>query len=87
MKEETTLKLLTNLDRPAVERLLTEVRTLAEEQGMTELAAMFADVGGASRADLERKVNDAILQLRGNDAAKLMSANLEMALLNLPNLK
>ncbi|HSO06474.1 MAG TPA: hypothetical protein VLW45_04510 [Pelomicrobium sp.] len=87
MKEETTLKLLTNLDRPAVERLLAEVRTLAAEQGMTDLADMFADVGGASRADLERKVNAAIQQLRGNDAAKLMSANLEMALLNLPNLK
>lgn len=87
MKEETTLKLLTNLDRPAVERLLKEVGTLAEEQGMPDLAAMFADVGGASRADLERKVNEAIQRLRGNDAAKLMSANLEMALLNLPNLK
>jgi hypothetical protein len=87
MKEETTLKLLTNLDRTAVERLLNEVKTLAEQKGMGDIAALFADVGTASRSDLERNVHDAIQQLRGTDAAKDMSANLEMVLLNLPNLK
>jgi hypothetical protein len=87
MREETTLKLLTNLDRPAVERLLNEVKTLAEQNGMGEVAALFADVGAASRSDLERSVHDAIGLLRGRDEAKLMSANLEMVLINLPNLK
>lgn len=87
MKEETTLKLLTNLDRTAVERLLEEVRALAQEKGMGDIAALFADPGSASRADLERSVNEAIQQLRGNDDTQLMSANLEMVLINLPNLK
>ena len=60
MDQETTLKLVTNLDRAAIEQKLAEVRAAAQAKGLTDLAGMFARTEGAPHALLEQKVNNAL---------------------------
>jgi hypothetical protein len=87
MDEDTTLKLVTNLDRAAIEKKLAEVRDAAQAKGLTDLASMFADAEGAPRVQLERKVDSALKWLADKPQHKAMSALLELVELNLRNLK
>ena len=87
MDEEKTLKLVTNLDRAAIEEKLGQVRAAANAKGLTDLAGMFAGIEGAPRALLEQKINNALKWLADKPEHKGLSALLELVELNLPNLK
>jgi hypothetical protein len=87
MDQEKTLKLVTNLDRAAIEQQLGEVRAAAQSKGLDDLAGMFAGIEGAPRAQLEQKVDNALRWLASKPEHIALSSLLELVELNLPNLK
>jgi hypothetical protein len=84
---EETLKLVTNLDRAAVEARLADIRNGAQAAGLAEAAQLLAHAPGAPRAELEQKVRDALKLLAGKPEHKALLAQLELVEINLPNLK
>jgi hypothetical protein len=84
---EKTLKLVTNLDRSAVEARLAEIRKAAETKNLAELAGMFKGIEGMPRAQMEARVKSALKLLTGNPEHQSLHAQLELVELNLPNLK
>ncbi len=84
---EKTLKLVTNLDRAAIEQRLAAVRNAASASNLTDLAAMFNGIEGMPRADMEAKVKNALKWLMGKPEHQNLQAQLELVELNLPNLK
>ncbi|HZO03583.1 MAG TPA: hypothetical protein VFB93_20525 [Burkholderiales bacterium] len=85
--EENTLKLVTNLDRPAIEGKLAQVRTDAQSANLKELADMFNGVEGMPRAQIETKVKNALRWLADKPQHNRIASQLELVGLNLKNLK
>ena len=60
MADDKTLRMVTNLDRKAIEGKLGEARSAAQSSNLSELAAMFAGVEGMPRAQIETRVANAL---------------------------
>lgn len=86
-EHEKTLKLVTNLDRGAIEKRLVEARNAAEKAGLADLAKTLAGVEGAPKAQIEQKLKEGLKSLAGKSDSKDIQALLELVELNLPNLK
>ena len=84
---EKTMKLVTNLDRRAIEGKLAEVRSAAQAANLKELADMFNGVDGMPRAQIEQKVKNALKWLADKPQHNRIASQLELIGLNLPNLK
>ena len=84
---EKTMKIVTNLDRKAIEAKLAQVRSEAGQANLKELADMFAGVEGMPRAQIEQKVKNALKWLSDKPQHNRISSQLELVGLNLPNLK
>ena len=84
---EKTMKLVTNLDRKAIEAKLSEVRSTAQAANLKELADMFNGVEGMPRAQIEQKVKNALRWLADKPQHNRLASQLELVGLNLPNLK
>lgn len=84
---EKTLKLVTNLNRSAIEARLAEARSAAQAAGLSDLAQSLAGVEGSPKAQVEQKVKSALKTLAGKPAHQSIVALLELVELNLPNLK
>ena len=84
---DKTLKLVMNLDRPAVEAQIAEVRKLAQAGNLAELATMFNGIEGMPRAQMETRIKNALTWLKGKPQYEGLQARLELVELNLPNLK
>lgn len=85
--EETTLKLVTNLDRKAIEARLAQVRKDAQSANLKDLADMFNGVEGMPRALIEQHVMNALKWLADKPQLSRIASQLELVGLNLPNLK
>jgi hypothetical protein len=85
--EEKTLRLVTNLDRKAIEAKLAQVRAEAQSASLKELADMFNGIEGMPRAQIEQKVKNALKWLADKPQHNRISSQLELVGLNLPNLK
>ena len=85
--EEKTMKLVTNLDRGAIEAKLAQVRSEAQSANLKELADMFSGIEGMPRAQIEQKVKNALKWLGDKPQHNRISSTLELVGLNLPNLK
>jgi hypothetical protein len=85
--EEKTMKLVTNLDRSAIEAKLAQVRVDALSANLKELADMFNGIEGMPRAQIEQKVKNAIRWLADKPQLNRIASQLELVGLNLPNLK
>jgi hypothetical protein len=85
--EEKTMKLVTNLDRGAIEAKLAQVRADAQSANLKELADMFNGIEGMPRAQIEQKVKNAIKWLADKPQHNRIASQLELVGLNLPNLK
>jgi len=86
-EHDKTLKLVTNLDRGAIEGRLGELRKAAQSSNLAELAAMFAGVEGMPRAEMEKRVRSALKWLADKPQHNNLRGELELLELNLPNLK
>ena len=87
MSHDRTMKLVTNLERPAIEGLLARVRNTAQAKGIGELAQMFAGVEGMPKAQIEANVGNALKWIAGKEGMSEISGPLELVELNLKNLK
>jgi hypothetical protein len=85
--EEKTMKLVTNLDRKAIEGKLAQVRQDAQSANLKELADMFYGIEGMPRAQIEQKVKNALKWLADKPQLNRIASQLELVGLNLPNLK
>ena len=85
--EDKTLRMVTNLDRGAIEGKLAEVRKTAQSKSLAELASMFAGVEGMPRAQIETRVGNALKWLADKPQHQSIAAQLELVELNLKNLK
>jgi len=84
---DQTLKMVTNLDRGAIESRLAEIRGAAQAAGLAELAQQLEHAPGAPRAELEQRIRGALKLLGGKPEHKALTAQLELVEINLPNLK
>ena len=84
---EKTLKLVTNLDRAAIEARLAGVRKAAQSGNLADLVAALTGVEGMPRAQMEARVRAALKLLADKPQHKSLFAQLELIELNLPNLK
>ena len=84
--QEKTLKLVTNLDREAIEATLAQVRKDAQSANLKDLADMFNGVEGMPRALIEQKVMNALRWLADKPQLNRIAAQLELVGLNLRNL-
>ena len=85
--EEKTLRMVTNLDRGAIEGKLAGVRKAAQSKSLAELASMFAGVEGMPRVQIETRVGNALKWLADKPQHQSITAQLELVELNLKNLK
>jgi len=86
-ESEKTMKLVTNLDRKAIEGKLAEVRSTAQAANLKELADLFNGVEGMPRAQIEQKVKNALKWLNDKPQYNRLASQLELVGLNLHNLK
>jgi hypothetical protein len=84
---EKTLKLVTNLDRAAIEARLADVRKAAQAASLADVVGALAGFEGAARPQMEQKVRAALKALATKEEHKGLSAQLELVEINLPNLK
>jgi hypothetical protein len=84
---DKTVILVTNLDRPAIEAKLAEVRKAALAKDLPDLASLFIGVEGMPRAQIEAKVRNAVRWLADKPGLGHLSAQLQLVEVNLPNLK
>ena len=87
MSDDKTVRMVTNLDRPAIEGKLAHVRNTAQSANLAELASMFAGVEGMPKAQIEQRVKNAIKWLADKPQHARITTDLELVELNLKNLK
>ena len=87
MADDKTMKLVSNLDRAAIEGRLSEVRAAAQKKGLNDLAGMFAGVEGMPRAQMEQRVHNAQKWLAGKMEHGDIASLLDLVEMNLHNLK
>ena len=87
MSNEPTMKLVTNLDRAAIETKLREIGAEAAAAGLTDLAKMFVGIEGMPAAQIDQRVNNAIKWLADKPQHMRLAANLDLVGMNLKNLK
>ena len=87
MADDKTVRMVTNLDRKAVEGKLAEVRTDAQSANLAELASMFQGVEGMPKAQIEQRVKNALKWLADKPQHNRIATALELVELNLKNLK
>ncbi|HEX6266877.1 MAG TPA: hypothetical protein VFZ81_08255 [Burkholderiales bacterium] len=86
-EHDKTLKLVTNLDRGAIEGRLGELRKAAQSSNLAELAALFSGIEGMPRAEMQKRISDALKWLADKPQYNNLRGELEMVELNLPNLQ
>ena len=86
-EEDKTVRMVTNLDRGAIEGKLAGVRQAAQSANLAELASMFSAVEGLPRAQIESKVESALKWLADKPQHQRIAADLELVAINLKNLK
>jgi hypothetical protein len=85
--DDKTVRMVTNLDRKAIEGKLAEVRKAAQAANLAELASMFAGVEGMPKAQIETRVKNALKWLADKPQHQRITVDLELVDLNLKNLK
>ena len=87
MSDDKTMKLVTNLDRAAIENKLVQARVAAERKGLADLAKMFIGVEGAPKAQIDQRVKNAQKWLAGKMEHGDIASLLDLVEMNLHNLK
>ena len=87
MSYDKTVRMVTNLDRKAIEAKLADVRKAAQAANLNELASMFVGVEGMPKAEMETRVKNALLWLADKPQHQRITIDLELVELNLKNLK
>ena len=86
-EDDKTVRMVTNLDRKAIEAKLADVRKAAQAANLSELAGMFAGVEGMPKGQIETRVKNALQWLAEKPQHQRIIVELELVELNLKNLK
>ena len=86
-EEDKTVRMVTNLDRKAVEGKLADVRKAAQAAKLNELVSMLQGVEGMPKAQIEQRVRNALKWLADKPQHNRITTELELVELNLKNLK
>jgi hypothetical protein len=86
-EENETLRWPTNLDRAAIVERLVQVRGLAEEAGLEDLVARFADVENMPSGQIGASVVSALTWIQDKPEYPAITSQLAMVAMNLKNLK
>ena len=84
--EDKTVRMVTNLDRKAIEAKLAGAREAAQKAGLAEVAAMLTGVEGQPREHIEGRVTHALHWLADKPHHQRLVADLELVEINLKNL-
>ena len=87
MADDKTVRMVTNLDRKAIEGKLAEVQKAAQGASLGELASMFSGFEGMPKAQIEQRVRNALKWLADKPQHQRITADLELVEINLKNLK
>ena len=85
--ENETLRWPTNLDRAGIVVRLVEVRGMAEQAGLADLAARFADVEHMPSGAIGANVIAALTWIQEKPEYPAITTQLAMVAMNLKNLK
>jgi len=85
--ENETLRWPTNLDRAGIVVRLVEVRGMAEQAGLADLAARFADVENMPSGAIGANVIAALTWIQEKPEYPAITTQLAMVAMNLKNLK
>jgi len=85
--ENETLRWPTNLDRAAIVERLVQVRTMAAEAGLPDLAARFAGVEDLPSGQIGANVIAALTWIQEKPEYAAITSQLAMVAMNLKNLK
>lgn len=86
-EENETLRWPTNLDHAAIVARLVQVRALAAEAGLADMAARFADVENMPAGQIGGNVIAALTWIQEKTQYPAITAQLAMVAMNLKNLK
>jgi len=86
-EENETLRWPTNLDREAIVERLVQVRAMAAEAGLADLAARFAGVEDMASGLIGARVIAALTWIQDKPEYPAITAQLAMVAMNLKNLK
>jgi hypothetical protein len=85
--DDKTVELITNLDRASVEGILQQVVTEAKAHGLDDIVMLLGDFVGMGRADMQKRIALCLESLSDSPEHRVLFSQLELAELNLPNLK
>jgi hypothetical protein len=85
--DNETLRWPTNLDRAAIVERLVQVRAMAVEAGLADLAARFAGVEDMPSGQIGTTVVTALTWIQEKPEYPAITAQLAMVAMNLKNLK
>jgi len=85
--ENETLRWPTNMDRAAIVERLVQVRTMAREAGLAELAVRFAEVEDMPSGQIGANVIAALTWIQEKPEYDAITSQLAMVAMNLKNLK
>ncbi len=86
-EENETLRWPTNLDHARIVERLVQVRALAAEAGLADLAARFAGVETMASSEIGSNVVAALTWIQEKPEFPAITAQLAMVAMNLKNLK
>jgi hypothetical protein len=86
-EEDKTVRMVTNLDRKAIEGKLADVRKAAQAAKLNELVSMLQGVESMPAGQIEMRVKNALLWLSDKPQHQRITVDLELVELNLKNLK
>ena len=86
-EENETLRWPTNLDREAIVERLVQVRAMATEAGLADLAERFAGVEDMASGLIGARVITALTWIQDKPEYPAITAQLAMVAMNLKNLK
>jgi len=84
--ENETLRWPTNLNHAAIVERLVQVRAMAVEAGLGDLAARFADVENMSSGHIGANVVEALTWIQEKTGYDAITSQLAMVAMNLKNL-
>jgi hypothetical protein len=86
-EHDRTMQIITNLDRAGIEKKLGEARQVAEAFSLDDARDVLSNVSGKSAAELQDIINRAVSGIIGKPEYGRLQDLLELAELNLTNLK
>lgn len=85
--DNETLRWPTNLNRAAINQRLIHARTVAERDGLAEIARLLVNIENETPAHIAKAVMASLDWLEGKSELRAFTLQLEMVALNLKNLK